>query len=87
MDKMDNYYMLLLEAELQLAQWNPLVEAEYQLEREKLNPLKLYDCYLPVFKNFRASKPEFLFKHQEEREIAKRKEDSYFMSSNQLLRS
>ena len=76
---MDNYYQLLLNAELDLAQQNPLTEAEYQFNEDAHNPLKLFDCYLPVLKKYMISKPNFVAAHTEHIKSVRRTEDSYYM--------
>ena len=82
---MEGYYNKLLDAELCLAQLNPLTELEYQLNQDPV-PLKLFDCFLPTFKAYMKSKPEFASKHGELLQQKNRQEDSYYMQSNQTLR-
>ena len=79
---MNNYYQLLLAAELDLAQQNPLLEAEYQFNEDSYSPLKIYDNYLPALKSYLISKPEFRIAHLENIQSGFKAQDSLYMQSN-----
>ena len=44
----------MIDAEIALAQRNPLYEAEYKLDED--NPLKLFDCFVPSLEEHRLMK-------------------------------
>ena len=85
MDRMDCYYKFLIDSELELAQRNPLTEAEYQFF-DRHAPLKVFDCYLPVLRKYLKSKTEFKNEHFHKNQLEKRKEDTFFIDVNQRLR-
>ena len=57
MDKMDDYYRNMIESEIKLAQRNPIIEAEYRMNDDPHDPLRLYDCLVPTLTNHLISRP------------------------------
>ena len=55
MERMDNYYQWMMEAEAAVTLRNPVYEAEYMVETLEWN-LSLYDCYVPRLKEFYTHK-------------------------------
>ena len=52
---MDDYYRNMIESEIKLAQRNPVFEAEYRMNDDPRDPLRLYDCLVPTLKNRKYS--------------------------------
>ena len=64
MDIMDEYYKMMIEAELRLAQRNPVIEAEYRLQDDPRAPFRLYDCLMPTLKKYLKSRPLYEESHK-----------------------
>ena len=59
MDIMDSYYHNMIDAEIRLAQRNPIFEAEYILNDDPRMPLRLYDCLIPQIKSQLKSRKSY----------------------------